>query len=157
MEGITRCACGCGAPTTRVRQREGPYRAGDYRRFVRGHYRRAMPTEGYPEAPRLEDGRRLQVHRLRAERALGRPLPAGAVVHHTDGSKRPDAPLVICHDEAYHQLLHRRTRILQAGGNPNMDRICARCHLAKPLSAFHRDRTNRYGVVAVCKPCRRSK
>ncbi len=150
------CECGCGAQTTRVKQREGSYLAGEMRRFVRGHYRRLWGTEGYPEAPR-QSGRRIQVHRLRAERAYGKPLPVGAVVHHADGSKNATAPLVICQDEAYHQLLHRRMRILAAGGNPNADRLCGRCARALPLTAFHKDRSNPHGVAAVCRACRLSK
>ncbi len=153
MAGVKQCECGCGAFTTRVKQREGEYHAGDYRRFVRGHYRRLWPTKGYAEAAKQDGGRRIQVHRLRAERALGRPLPLDAVVHHADGSKRADAPLVICPDEAYHRLLHRRMAILRAGGNPNTDRICGKCRQAKPLSDFNRDRSNRYGVYAVCRLC----
>ena len=52
-----------------------------------------------------------RVHAVRAERALGKPLPKGAVVHHVDGDKwNPNARLVICQDQAYHALLHKRTR-----------------------------------------------
>lgn len=49
-------------------------------------------------------------HRLLAEKALGKPLPEGAVVHHMGA---PDDnhgffKLVICPDQDYHLLLHRR-------------------------------------------------
>lgn len=49
-------------------------------------------------------------HRILAEKALGRPLPKGAVIHHM-GS--PDdnygfCKLVICPNQEYHALLHRR-------------------------------------------------
>lgn len=68
-----------------------------------------------------------RLHVLRAEKALGRPLPPEAVVHHADGSKGDKAPLVICQDQAYHLLLHRRMRIVRAGGNPNTQSICRVC------------------------------
>lgn len=120
---------------------------------MRGHHRRLLVSRRYAEG-RSDDGRRVLVHRLRAEKALGRGLPVGAVVHHADGSKSVHSPLVICQSEAYHQLLHRRTRVLKAGGNPNTDRICSRCHAVKPLEQFHADKTNRMGRVQYCKPCR---
>lgn len=92
--------------------------------------RRKLAVKAY----RWRDGGRL--HRVRAERALGKPLPLGAVVHHADGSKDDDAPLVICQDETYHRLLHRLLRIHQAGGNPFTDRICFKCRRVLPFAAF---------------------
>ena len=51
-------------------------------------------------------------HVLVAERALGKPLPKGAVVHHVNGIKSDNRPqnLVICPNEDYHRLLHKRQR-----------------------------------------------
>ncbi len=63
-------------------------------------------------------------HILRAEKALGKPLPQEAKVHHANGTKT--GPLVICQDEAYHQLLHRRMRALKACGHANW-RKCSYC------------------------------
>jgi hypothetical protein len=148
------CECGCGQPTTRVRQREGEYSAGQYRRFARGHWKRQLTAKRYAEAAPLADGRRVQVHRLRAERALGRPLPADAVVHHADGTKDTHAPLVICQDERYHQLLHVRMRVVRAGGNPNADAICSHCKVVKPQAEFHRDSRRLNGRYGWCKACR---
>lgn len=85
-------------------------------------------------------GNRRLVHRARAEQALGKPLPVGALVHHADGSISSTAPLVICQDEAYHQLLHFRMRILAAGGNPNTQKICSGCSVVKNKTDFSRNR-----------------
>jgi hypothetical protein len=56
-----------------------------------------------------------------AEKALGKPLPSSARVHHADEDKANNANnnLVICQDDAYHFLLHARKRALLACGNPN--------------------------------------
>lgn len=58
-------------------------------------------------------------HVLVAEKALGRPLPRGAEVHHFDEDRSNDAPsnLVICPSRSYHQLLHRRQDALKACGH----------------------------------------
>src|SRR5258708_6599812 len=63
-------------------------------------------------------------HELIAEQVLGHPLPKKAEIHHVDnnGLNNEHSNLVICQDHAYHMLLHARTRIVKAGGNPNTDR-----------------------------------
>lgn len=54
-----------------------------------------------------------------AEKVLGKPLPAGAIVHHVNGSvsDNANANLVICPSRAYHNLIHARERALDACGN----------------------------------------
>lgn len=93
------------------------------------------------------------LHRIRAEKALGKPLPPGAIVHHADGTRRDDAPLVICPDDAYHMLLHRRMRIKAAGGNPNTDLICSKCKAVKHHDEFALKRTSVTGHNRWCKSC----
>jgi hypothetical protein len=58
-------------------------------------------------------------HVLVAERALGKSLPQGAVVHHANEIRNDNRPenLVVCPDERYHNLLHKRMRALAASGN----------------------------------------
>lgn len=61
----------------------------------------------------------VEVHRIRAEKALGKKLPSGAVVHHPDRDKdNPFAQLVICPDQEYHRLIERRGKALEAYGDP---------------------------------------
>lgn len=63
------------------------------------------------------NGERLFEHRILAERALGRPLPKGVQVHHMNEKPWDNYTpfnLVICPDDAYHKLLHRRARALNS-------------------------------------------
>src|SRR5437879_6088057 len=53
------------------------------------------------------NGRRVLEHIYKAEQALGKPLPKGAIVHHMNGVKYDnDTPLnlVVCPNQAYHLL-----------------------------------------------------
>lgn len=52
-------------------------------------------------------------HIVVAEKALGKPLPVGAVVHHMNRKKRDNFTplnLIICPDQTYHLLLHKRMK-----------------------------------------------
>lgn len=68
-------------------------------------------------------------HVLVAERALGKALPKGAVVHHVNenGKDNRNSNLVICPSRSYHALLHQRMDALKACGNANW-RKCYLCH-----------------------------
>lgn len=156
------CQCGCGKPApvaVRTRTARGEV-AGTPLRFVKGHHLRLHvkpeSTVNYP-VKSLPDGRVVKAHRLRAERALGKPLPAGAEVHHVDGTKSPRSPLVICPDSAYHHLLHVRQRVLRAGGNPNTDKICATCKALKLQGEFASSRFTASGLHQSCRPCERTR
>lgn len=74
-------------------------------------------------------GKRNLEHIHVAEKAMGRPLPLGAEVHHVDEDRANNANsnLVICPDSSYHKLLHMRARARDACGNPNW-RKCELCH-----------------------------
>lgn len=146
------CECGCGASTsvaTVTNPRFGHIK-GEPMRFINGHNRRryGAPYRRVKTIVGLQ-----QIHRVRAELALGRPLPLSAVVHHADGSKSENAPLVICENQGYHRLLHARMRVVAHGGNPNTDAVCCRCHLAKPREHFTLKKQNVFGVAAICREC----
>jgi len=62
------------------------------------------------------------------EKALGKPLPFGAEVHHVDGNplNNKHSNLVACENQAYHKLLHRRADALKACGHVDW-RACNFC------------------------------
>ena len=64
-----------------------------------------------------------------AEKALGKKLPKGAVVHHAneDRSDNRNSNLVICPNNEYHRLIHRRLEAFKACSNPNWIK-CGYCH-----------------------------
>ncbi len=142
------CACGCGASVTSKVKTV---------RFKWGHHRRnqfkRMKETVVTYRTQTVDGESKHVHRVRAEKALGKPLPLKAVVHHVDGSRSEHSPLVICQDQKYHFLLHIRARVIKAGGNPNTDKLCSGCRLPKPLSQFVLQAKATDGRFAYCREC----
>jgi hypothetical protein len=148
------CLCGCGLPTTVATCSDSSrgHVKGQPVRYRVGHAARVRPvgkkwmSSGYTymldqnAAPREKTGARPKraEHRLIAERALGKRLPKGAVVHHVDGSRSNNHPsnLVVCQDAAYHRLLHQRTAALEASGNPSW-RLCSICHTWDAPSAMY--------------------
>lgn len=90
-----------------------------------------------------------------AEKALGKPLPPKSQIHHFDENKRNDSNtnLVICEDESYHRLLHKRKRILDKGGNPNNDFICNKCDSIKSKYNFYTSKSSSSGYQSWCKNC----
>lgn len=146
------CQCGCGGVppiATMTNASRGDIK-GHPVRFIFGHHAR---REGTPYRVTCRKGVKKKVHRERAERAIGRPLPPSVIVHHADGSRFDDAPLVICQDQAYHTFLHLRMRIRAAGGNPNTDAICGRCRKVKHRSEFTSNRRSPIGVSHKCRAC----
>lgn len=78
-----------------------------------------MSTYGYRM---VRIGKRsVRAHRLFVEGILGHPLPRKAVIHHINGDKADNRPcnLVVCQDQAYHSILHRRQRALEECGDPS--------------------------------------
>ena len=157
------CQCGCGQLTriAKTARAEHGWVKGQPVRFIHGHHSRGVKR---PRLAEVTDYRKVTVavnkaqrlHRFRAEQALGKPLPAGAIVHHADGSRGDNAPLVICQDVAYHKLLHVRMRIKAAGGDPNTDKICSTCKQAKHRSQFWENPNGTFGVNNSCKSCQKA-
>lgn len=104
-----------------------------------------------PDHPKAAKNGWVFEHVAIAEDALGKRLPRGAEVHHVNEDPEDNAPanLVICQNRGYHKLLHVRTRIVRAGGDPDAQRICSRCGL-QPFSAFNRFRA---GLQRLCRRC----
>lgn len=161
------CQCGCGETTTPAHQTDARrgYVKGQPQRFLPGHNQRRSTLQGlYRQVRAVGHPRASKIgivyeHVIIAERALGRYLPDGVEVHHVNSDGRDNRPtnLVICQDRAYHKLLHVRTRVLKAGGNPNTERVCSICRQPKPFAAFFRRQSSPDGVDRCCRECRRER
>ena len=117
------CGCGCGVVVRR--------------RFLPGHWGRGKTgakrptwkggrsTAGryvlvmQPDHPHTNSSGYICEHTLVAERALGRLLPKGSELHHVNGDLHDNRPanLVLCHDHAFHMMLHRRAHALAECGD----------------------------------------
>ena len=143
------CQCGCGglAPIAKETCTRKGHRKGEPMKFIHGHNQRGRKNEGVaakkghlnrfwkggrgtdrqghpriycPDHPRAHRSH-VAEHILKAEKALGKPLPPKAVVHH-----HTPAQLVICQDQAYHNLIHQRKRSYEACGKVDW-RKCVYC------------------------------
>lgn len=160
------CECGCGNPAPIARQTERKYGhvKGQPMRFIFGHHLRRrwkgrrLSSGGYvliylPTHPRATSSGSVFEHILVAESAVGKALPEGAVVHHVNDRKDDNVPSNLCllQNNVEHLELHRRRRVLRAGGRPFADWICSRCKGVKPWTSFRRRSDGR--IDATCIPC----
>lgn len=164
------CQCGCGKMTklaSETNHRTGSIK-GEPLRFIHGH-NKANWKEGKswsgsarykytiiknPDHHRAHNGY-VSEHILIAEKVLGKLLPLGAVVHHRNKDTRDNKldNLVICENQSYHNLLHRRERALKECGQPAW-RKCPICKMYdNPInlkfnkdngSFYHRECWNEY-------------
>ena len=81
-----------------------------------------------PDHPKAMSNGYIGEHILVCERILGKQLPLLAVPHHVNGKKDNNLPsnLVICENDQYHKLLHRRERALKSCGHTDW-RKCNFC------------------------------
>ena len=108
-------------------------------------------VNGYKMYSRKRQGlRRVAEHVLIVEKALGKPIPLGAEIHHVNSIRHDNrnSNLVLCPNHAYHNLLHVRTNALEKCGNANF-RKCNYCrnyddpknmyaHPSKQTSFWHK-------------------
>ena len=162
------CECGCGglAPIAKQTDTNKGCKKGEPRRFIQGHATKlksgkdtpnykgghTRSSHGYglilmPGHPRANRSGHVYEHVLLAEKALGKPLPAGAHVHHHTPEQ-----LVICQDNAYHMFLHQRQRALKACGHASWlkCRFCGqhddplKMYVAPNGRGHHRECANNY-------------
>lgn len=100
----------------------------------------------------------VQEHILIVETVLGRSLPNGVEIHHVDsnGRNNKNANLVVCPNAAYHHLLHKRTRALEACGNANFLK-CWICKRWDDPSRITIRSSNYIGTTSVHKSCEKER
>jgi hypothetical protein len=149
------CQCGCGGATPLAKQssaRRGHIN-GQPLQFIHGHNNhdlrldtigRRILRKDYimvrqPDHPSADETGYVYEHWLVAEKALGKALPPGVVVHHVNEVKTENRNnnLAILPGHGYHAALHRRLRIVKAGGNPFTQSVCRRCGAVKDLQDFY--------------------
>jgi hypothetical protein len=97
-------------------------------------------------------------HVLVAEKAIGRELPKGSVVHHADGDKFNNDPsnLVILQNQSEHSLVHVKKTILDHGGDWQTERYCRTCDTVKVKDEFGPDKRTFDGRQERCRECVRA-
>lgn len=92
--------------------------------------------------------RRTYVHVLMVEKAIGKRLPIGAVIHHWDEDGRNNTPenLLVCPDQAYHKLIHMRMTAYDSCGHADWVKcwMCQQWGPKESMSSFARKVTPGY-------------
>ena len=153
------CQCGCGLKTNVHRGESKTYRKGHYARvhppkWSGGRIKRTGTPYFLIYAPghlRADPSGYVREHILIAEKALGKPLPSGVVVHH----HTPEQP-VICQNQGYHLILHQRKRALEACGHANWlkCRFCKKHDAPKNMVVKQRSGREPGQIYAEHRDCR---
>jgi hypothetical protein len=100
---------------------------------------------------RVSVNRRIPEPKDVAEKALGKPLPRGAVVHHIDENplNNEKTNLVICPSPGYHKILHQRLDAFKACGNYNWKK-CTFCKTYDDPVNMKQEKSGRH-VHAKCR------
>lgn len=90
-----------------------------------------------PEHHRSHTNGYVYEHIIIIEQILGKPLNSPHCVHHINGIKSDNlhSNLIVCENEAYHKILHKRQRSIKATGSPHY-RHCWDCKTWKHKSSF---------------------
>lgn len=168
--GLCMCGCGGAAPIALQTDSKLGHVRGKPKRFIFGHHLRlkwsptgTRPSSGgytlfyAPEHPRATSSGSVFEHIVVVERVVGHFLQRPAVVHHVNDVKSDNQNHNLCvlENNSEHKSLHRRRRVLRAGGNPWTQWICSACKQVKDLSHFYR-RSNGW-VNGECRECERKR
>ena len=171
------CHCGCGkkTPLSPRNDKQKGWIKGEPYKFLKDHICNVRPKGqvayrwkgGMKKWPSGRVGIYMPNHKrangvyvlryvLIAEKALGKALPKGVIIHHFDEipSNDENVNLIICENDTYHKLLHQRMRALKACGNADWKK-CKLCkqydnpenlyYNKKSYSFVHRKCSSEYG------------
>lgn len=107
------------------------------------HVLTGLTDSGY--IVRKENGVRVRAHVEVVEKAIGRKLNNGEIVHHVDGigSNNAHSNLVVCPNQAYHMLIHARQRAFDATGDASK----RKCHYCKSWDELDNLKVGNYGSI----------
>jgi len=150
IEAAKYCECGCGQVVARRFFSGHQNHVRSTRRELNGHWKggRYVNDSGYamvydPEHRRASANGYVREHIALAEKALGKPIPDGAQVHHLTHIS-DNSSIVLCQDQKYHFLLHMRERAYKECGNPSW-RKCKFCQKYDAPENLHMKQIKNYG------------
>lgn len=155
------CHCGCGQKTNLAQKTKSSLgiQKGEPLYYIKNHLMKNLPLKdkGYrflhmPDHPKSSPSGKVLAHVLVAEKILNKPIPDGVIIHHY-GKTSENNKIVICENQAYHMLLHRRARALNACGHADWIK-CSFCKqydkpenlILKKYSRYHLNCRRKYSL-----------